>query len=81
MLTTHYPLPTTHSLLPIRGLFLLEQTAGLESGRRVNRRIAFFYVANDAFLVDHERGARAEAHGLAENAVVFDNLALLEVAE
>src|SRR5262245_26035349 len=65
----------------IRGLLLLQQSARLNRSTRVNRCIALFDVANDAFLVDHERGARAGARGLVENAVILDNLALLEVAE
>src|SRR5262245_731138 len=73
--------PTPHSPFPTPYLFLLEQTAGLESGGRINRRGAFLDVANDAFFVDHECGARAEALGFVENAVVLDDLALFEVAE
>src|SRR5215510_809383 len=65
----------------IRGLLLLQQSARLNRSTRVNRCIALFDVANDAFLIDHERGARSGARGFVENAVILDNLALLEVAE
>src|SRR5262247_4132189 len=90
VLTTHSFFPTPHSLLPTpllqsaildRGLFLLKQTARLESGGRINRCTAFFDVANDALLVDNESGARTEALGFVENAIVLNDLALLEVAE
>jgi len=72
-----YPYSPFH----IPHLFRLQKTTCLESGGRVNRRSSLFDVANDAFLVDHERGARAEALGFVEDAVVLDDLALLEVAE
>src|SRR5262245_54529471 len=62
-------------------LFLLEHAARLEGRGWVNRRISFFDVTNDAFLVNHKRGARTEALGFVEYTVVFDNLALLEIAE
>src|SRR5207244_2103908 len=61
-------------------LLLLQHTARLISPGRVNRRITLLDMADDALLVDDERGAGAEHPLLVEDAVVFDGLAF-EVTE
>jgi hypothetical protein len=60
--------------------FLREDVACLNRARRVNRRVSLFDVTDDAFLVEHERGACAEAAFLVEHAVVADGRAF-EIAE
>src|SRR5262245_15943989 len=61
-------------------LLLLEYAARLESGCRVDRGVALFDVADNPLLVDHERGAIAEALGLIVDAVIFYECAF-EIAE
>jgi hypothetical protein len=68
--------PAKSRQLPLLG----EDAARLERPRRVNRRVALFDVADDAVLVEHERGARAEAAVFVEDAVVADCRAF-EIAE
>jgi len=59
---------------------LREDAARLNRAGRVNRRVSLFDAANDAFLVDDERGARAEAAFLVEDAVIADGRAF-EITE
>src|SRR5919206_712086 len=60
--------------------FLREDAARLIRARRVDGGVALFDVAYDAFLIDDERGARAEAAFLVENAVIAHGRAF-EIAQ
>lgn len=59
---------------------LREDAARLICAGRINGRVALFDVANDAFLVNDEGGARAEAAFFVEDAVVAHGRAF-EIAE
>jgi hypothetical protein len=63
-----------------KSALLREDAARLNCARRINRGVTLFDIADDAFLVHDERGARAEAAFFVEDAVVADGGAF-EIAE
>ena len=59
---------------------MCERVARLSGARRINGRISFLNVPNDAFFINHERGPISKALFFVKDTVILDHSAF-EIAQ